>query len=201
MPTPMPRLFPIRAIGGDVCLMARDRFLAVLEASPVGFALKGERERRALIIGFARFLNGLTFPVQLLIKTDVVRLDDYLADMKAREADLEPHLRPALGDYIRFLNESQHLEHLLRRRFYIVLSWQGTDTRSRPIRRGESLWEEAERELERRAAVVDEGLRPLGIKVRRHGTEELYRFIFTCLNGRNAEEGVAWSWDSGLVIK
>jgi hypothetical protein len=197
----MQRLFPIRAIGGDVCLMDRDRYLAVLEASPVGFALRGERERQALVLGFARFLNGLTFPVQLLIKTDVVRLDDYLADMKAHEADLEPHLRPALGDYIRFLHESQHLEHLMRRRFYVVLSWQGTDTRSRPIRRGESLWEEAERELGRRAAVVDEGLRPLGIKVRRQGTEELYKFIFTCLNGRDPQEGMSWSWDSGFIVK
>jgi len=172
-----------------------------LEASPVGFALKGERERRALILGFARFLNGLTFPVQLLVKTDVVRLDDYLADMKAREPDLEAHLRPALGDYIRFLNESQHLEHLLRRRFYIVLSWQGTDTRSRPIRRGERLWEEAERELARRCLAVDEGLRPLGVKVRRQTTEELYRFIFACLNGRQADGGVTWSWDSGLITR
>ncbi len=197
----MQRLFPIRAIGGDLCLMDRDRYLAVLEASPVGFALKDERERRALVLGFARFLNGLTFPVQLLIKTDVVRLDDYLAEMKAREADLEAHLRPALGDYLRFLNESQHLEHLLRRRFYIVLSWLGTDTRSRPIRRGEGLWEEAERELARRIVVVDQGLRPLGVKVRRQGTEELYRFIFACLNGREAEQGVSWSWDSSLLLK
>ncbi len=195
MPMSMTRLFPIRAIGGGLCLLDRDRYLAVMEASPVGFALRSERERQALTLGFSRFLNGLLFPIQILVRTDTLRLDEYLADMKAHENQLEPHLRPALGDYVRFLEESAHLEQLQRRRFFIVLSWYGSDTRSRPTRRGEVLWEEAERELDRRQAVVAEGMRTLGVSVRRLTTEELYRFVFAFLNGRSPQEGVMWSWD------
>jgi hypothetical protein len=199
MPMPMTRLFPIRAIGGGMCLVDRDRFLAVLEASPIGFALRSERERQALTLAFSRFLNGLLFPLQILVRTDTLRLDEYLADMKAREDQLEPHLRPALGDYLRFVEQSAHLEQLQRRRFFIVLSWSGSDTRSRPVRRGEVLWDEAERELDRRIAVVSEGMRALGVNARRLGTEELYRFVFALLHGREPKQGVMWSWDSEPV--
>ncbi|MCL8207724.1 MAG: TraC family protein [Actinomycetia bacterium] len=199
MPMPMKRLFPIRAIGGGLCLMERDRFVIALEATPVGFALKSERERQALMAGFTRFLNSLTFPIQILVHTDVLRLDDYLADMKAREDVLEPHLRPALGDYLRFLESSVHLEHLLRQRFFLVLSWHGTDSRSRPLKRGEILWDEAEQELARRQAAVAEGLRPLGVGLRRLATDDLYRFVFASLAGRELPKGVVWSWDPAPV--
>jgi hypothetical protein len=199
MPLPMKRLFPIRAIGGGLCLMDRDRFLIALEATPVGFALRSERERQTLMAGFTRFLNSITFPVQILVHTDVLRIDDYLADMKAHEEQLEPHLRPALGDYLRFLETSVHLEHLLRQRFFLVLTWNGTDSRSRPLKRGEVLWDEAEQELARRQAAVAEGLRPLGIGLRRLSTDDLYRFVFACLAGRELPQGVVWSWDPAPV--
>lgn len=200
MPFPMKRLFPVRAIGGGLCLLERDRFLAVMEVSPVGFALKSDRERHAQMAAFTRFLNGIQFPVQILISTDVLRLDDYLAEVKAHENELEPHLRPALSDYMRFLEASSYMEHLLRRRFYIVLSWQGNDSRSRPLRRGEQLWEEAEQELGRRQAAVTEGLRPLGVRTRPLTTDELYSFICASLHAEPLQKGVTWSWQSQPAV-
>lgn len=171
-----------------------------MEASPIGFALKSERERQAIILAFTRFLNGVDFPIQMLIRTDVLRIDDYLADMKAHEGQLEPHLRPALGDYVRFLQDSVRLEHLLRQRFFLALSWQGTDSRSRPLKRGELLWGEAQQELDRRQAAVAEGLRPVGVKVRSLNTEELYRFVFASLAGKEWPKGVVWSWDLDPIL-
>jgi hypothetical protein len=200
MPLPMRRLFPIRAIGDAMCLMDRDRFVAVVEASPVSFALKSERERRQLTGAFTRFLNSVQFPLQILVRTDVLRLDEYLADIKTRESELEPHLRPALADYLRFLQESSHLEHLLRRRFYLVLRWQGTDSRTRPLKRGEVLWDEAAQQLDRWQATVTEGLRPLGVTVRRLSTEELYSFVFQALNAEDPSREVHWSWQEDPML-
>lgn len=191
----MRRLYPLRAIGGGMCLLERDRFVAVMEVTPVGFALKSERERYALVLQFTNFLNGLSFPIQILIRTDRLRLDEYLAEVKAQEGQLEPHLRPALADYVRFLTESAATEHLLRRRFFLVLSWQGQDSRSRPLKRGEVLWDEAQMELTRRHAAVAEGLRPAGVRVRQLPTEELYDFVFSALSAADLPKEVTWSWD------
>lgn len=195
MLTHMSQMFPIRAIGPDMCLVGKDRFSSVLEAIPINFGLRSPKDQQRLVSSYTGFLNGLNFPVEILVRSDVLRLDDYLADLKTHEDDMEPHLRPSLGDYIEFLKETATLQHLVRRRFFVVLSWRGSDSRSRPLKRGEILWDEAEMELGRRREMVEVGLRPLGIRLRTMNTGDLYRFLYASLGGgRTLPTGAAWAW-------
>lgn len=190
------RLFPIRAVGPGICLVGRDKFTAVLEAVPINFALRSVRDQERLVNGYTAFLNGLSFPVELLVRADLLRLDEYLGQLKANEEEIAPHLRPSLGDYIEFIRATVSVQHLLRRRFYLVLSWQGVDSRTRPARRGEVLWEEAEQELERRRDIVSQGLRPLGIRLKTLDAEETFRFLYAGLGaGEPLPPGVNWAWD------
>ncbi|PSR33187.1 MAG: type VI secretion protein [Sulfobacillus benefaciens] len=190
------RLLPIRAIGPGICLIGRDRFSLIMEATPVNFSLRSLGDQDRLIHGYTAFLNGLHFPVELLVRSDVLRLDDYLGDLKSREEEIEPALRPSLGDYIDFIQEAVSVHHLLRRRFFVILPWQGSDSRSRPLRRGEVLWQEAEQELFRRRDIIIQGLRPLGIRLRMFSTEETFRFFYASLGGgQPLPPGVNWAWD------
>ena len=190
------RLFPIRAIGQGICLLERDRFTAVFEAIPVNFALKGLSEQERLVQGYVTFLNGLTFPLEVLVRADTLRMDEYLAELKARENEIDAHLRPSLGEYIEFIRESASVRHLIRRRFYVLLSWRGTDSRSRPLRKGEILWEEAERELAKRKELVEQGLARLGVRLRTLDAEETFQLIYAGLGGGQAlSKGVNWIWD------
>lgn len=196
MAVSMNRLFPIRAIGPGICLIGRDRFSTVQEAVPINFGLRSPQDQERLVQGYVRFLNGLNFPVELLVRSDLLRVDQYLGDLKSREEEIEPHLRPSMSDYIEFIQHTVTVQHLLRRRFFVVLTWRGTDSKSRPLRRGEVLWSEAEQELGRRAQVVEQGLRPLGIRVRTLDREELFRFLYAGLGGgRELPRGVMWAWD------
>ncbi len=190
------RLLPIRAIGPGLCLIDQDRFSSIAEAVPVNFSLRSEGDQQRLIHGYTKFLNGLEFPVELLVRSDILRLDDYLGDLKTREDEIEPHLRPSLGDYIDFIKETVSVNHLLRRRFFVVLSWQGLDSRRRPKQRGEVLWDEATAALDRRRDIVTQGLRPLGIRLRSFTTEETFRFFYASLGGgQSLPKGVNWAWD------
>lgn len=190
------QMFPIRAIGPSICLVGKDRFSAVLEAVPINFGLRSVHEQDRLTRAYTTFLNGLSFPVEILVRSDYLRIDDYLGELKEHEEEIEPHLRPSLGDYIEFLRETASLQHLVRRRFFIVLSWQGADSRSRPLRRGEFLWDEAEMELERRRDVVAQGLKPLGIRLKVLERQDLFRFIYASLGGgQELPAGATWAWD------
>lgn len=190
------QVFPIRAIGPSICLVGRDRFSAVLEAVPINFGLRSQKDQERLVNGYTAFLNGLSFPVEILVRSDYLRIDDYLGDLKSREEDIEPHLRPSLGDYIEFLRETASVQHLIRRRFFIILSWQGSDSRTRPLRRGEVLWDEAEAELERRRDMVAAGLKPLGIRIKTLERDELFRFLYASLGGgQDLPAGVTWAWE------
>lgn len=189
-------LFPIRAIGPTMCLVGKDRFSAVLEAVPINFGLRSIHEQERLVQAYTSFLNGLSFPVEILVRSDYMRIDDYLGDLKSHEDEIEPCLRPSLGDYIEFLHETANLQHLVRRRFFIILSWQGADSRSRPLRRGELLWDEAELELERRHDVVAQGLKPLGIRLKTLERQDLFRFIYASLGGgQELPKGASWVWN------
>lgn len=189
------QVFPIRAVGPGICLVGRDRFSAVLEALPINFGLRSPKDQERLVNAYTAFLNGLSFPIEILVRSDLLRLDEYLGELKSGEEDIEPHLRPSLGDYIEFLHETATVQHLVRRRFFIILSWQGVDSRTRPRRQGEVLWDEAERELERRHDVIAAGLKPLGIRVKTLQREDLFRFLFASLGGgRRLPTGVNWAW-------
>lgn len=191
----MSHVFPIRAVGPDMCLVGKDRFSSVCEAVPINFGLRSQKDQERLVLAYNTFLNGLNFPVEILVRSDILRLDDYLAELKIHEDDMEPHLRPSLGDYIEFVKETATLQHLVRRRFFIILSWQGADSRSRPLKRGEVLWDEAEMELGRRKEMVEAGLRPLGIRIRTLSTGDLYRFLYASLGGGRAlPAGASWAW-------
>jgi hypothetical protein len=191
------QLFPIRAIGPSSCLVGRDRFTSVCEARPVNFGLRSQKDQERLVNAYAAFLNGLSFPVEILVRSDYVRIDDYLGSLKSREEELEAHLRPSLGDYIEFLRDTANLKHLVKRRFFVVLSWQGSDSRTRPLRRGEVLWDEAEMELERRRDLIAEGLKPLGIRLQILEHDDLFRFLYASLgSGQTLPPGTAWVWQS-----
>ncbi len=192
----MNRLFPIRAIGKGMCLVDRDRFTAVFEASPVNFSLKSPTEQERLVQAYVGFLNGLSFPVEVLVRADTLRMDEYVAELKSRENEMEAYLRPSLGQYIAFIEQSASIRHLIRRRFYVLLSWRGTDTRTRPMRQGEVLWQEAERELARRQELVEQGLRPLGVRLRPLSSGDTFRLMYASVGGGSIlPEGASWVWE------
>ncbi|MCY0881480.1 MAG: type VI secretion protein, partial [Firmicutes bacterium] len=104
-------------------------------------------------------------------------------------------LRPSVGEYIQFIKQTASVQHLVRRRFYVVLSWKGVDTRSRPRRQGEVLWQEAEQELGRRSAILRQGLRKLGVRLRDLSQEECFQFLYAGLHANHqAKGGMQWAW-------
>lgn len=162
----MNKLFPIQAIGPGICLVHKDRYVAIVEAQPINFALRSPEEQEQLIKSYANFLNGLNFPVQLFVRSDFLRVDEYLADLKSHEESIEAHLRPSLGDYIQFLRDTVSVNRLVKRRFYIVMYWQALGLRTTVRTAGEFVWDEAEQELMRRREILSQGLRGLGIQIR-----------------------------------
>ena len=59
---------PLEEIAGDVLELRSGDARAVLEAGSVNFALKSETEQEAILAGYRRFLNGLDYPLQVLVR-------------------------------------------------------------------------------------------------------------------------------------
>lgn len=112
----------VEAIEDGVVTLAGEHRRAVLEVDSVNFAMLGEGKRRELVEAYAMVLNGLTFPIQPLMRTTPLDLTRYLEAMEAR-AERETHegLLRVARDRVAFLRRLAGGRTLMERRFYVVV--------------------------------------------------------------------------------
>ncbi len=174
----------LEAIEDDVVHLVGGQYRAVLEVGSVNFALQGEVEREATLAGFAAFLNGLSFPVQLVLRALPIDLERYLADLERRALHLPGRLADLARDHVAFLRRLARSRTLLERRFYLVVP-AGSDDATRaalPWKRtaeGRDL-EEVRKQLTFRCEEVRRQLGRCGLAVRRLDSVELARLLYAC---------------------
>jgi len=99
-----PLRLPARAISEAGVLDVGERRVTVTAASTVNVALRASEDQHAVVQACARWLNGLSGPVQIVVSTRRVDLHAYADQI---EDHLEVMSRPALADaaagYARFL--------------------------------------------------------------------------------------------------
>ncbi|HXL42626.1 MAG TPA: hypothetical protein VN960_01065 [Gaiellaceae bacterium] len=101
-------------------------FALLLRASGTGFALRSEEEQVALVEAFGRFLNALTEPIEIVVRSEPVELAPLLARLQ-EQADVlpVPALAAAARAHLRFLTELAAREGVRRREILLVLSAPG----------------------------------------------------------------------------
>lgn len=92
--------------------------LSILKVEPVNFRLKNQAEKALLISQFQKFLNSLEFPIQILITTDTLNLDTYLAKLEERAGQDYASL---LEDFQKHLQALICSRNIINRSFYLVI--------------------------------------------------------------------------------
>jgi hypothetical protein len=121
----------VRDVKGDVaCLNLGTPHLhyrGILKINTVNFALMSEEDQDALIEGFKGFLNGISFPIQILIRNLPYKLDGYLAAIDSIQGDLAEVAR----DHAQFVRQFASNRALVKRVFYIIVPADHALTRDR----------------------------------------------------------------------
>ena len=126
----------------------------VLRAGSGSFALKADEEQAALVEAFARFLNGLTEPAAIYVRSEPVDLAERADTLDTQAATLAPaELSEAARAHARFLRELPQEGELRRREILLLLCTRARDTGS------------ARSTLERRARETSELLRAAGVEL------------------------------------
>jgi hypothetical protein len=92
-------------------------YRSILKVNTVNFGLMSEEDQEAVLEGFKAFLNGLSFPIQILIKNLPYRLDEYIASMEAVQGELM-EVAQEHADFVRQLASKRAL---VKRVFYIII--------------------------------------------------------------------------------
>ena len=92
--------------------------IAVLEVQPINFNIRTEIEQEAIIIGFQKLLNSLDFPIQLIITSESIKLQEHFDKL---ESKAKGKLDNLFQDYKNFIENSIKVDEIKNRKFYIII--------------------------------------------------------------------------------
>lgn len=173
---------------------------AILKTSSINFNLKSEEEQNAIIYGYQGFLNSLEFPVQILIKSKKLDIDNYIDKIKdAGKKQANPLLQKQTYEYAEYIEKLIEYAEIMQKEFYVIVPYdpfraQKTGFFAKFLERispGDSLgnkqkrreeFEQLQKGITQRINVVKSGLEGCGLSVDQLETKEIIELLYNSYN-------------------
>lgn len=105
-------------------IMVDGSFRAVIACKSINFDLMSDREREGVEYSYQNFLNSLTFPVQILVRSQRVDIGPYIEKLIATRRQQDNMLLGVLmDDYIGFIDALAQDANIMEKSFYIVVPY------------------------------------------------------------------------------
>ncbi|MEK7558079.1 MAG: hypothetical protein AAB530_02625, partial [Patescibacteria group bacterium] len=114
----------IAEIRDDTVIMRDGTLRAVIMVSSINFALKSEDEQDAIIMSYVSFLNNLDFPLQIVIQSRELNIDNYISTLKQKEKEQTNELlKMQTAEYVQYINELISLGKIMNKKFYAIVPY------------------------------------------------------------------------------
>jgi hypothetical protein len=119
---PSQRYIDIAEIKEDIVVMKDGTMRAVLLVSSINFALKSVDEQNAIVQAYMQFLNSLDFPIQIVIQSRRMNIDEYLRKLvEAERTQANDLLRRQIGDYREYVKQLVDLGEIMQKKFFVTV--------------------------------------------------------------------------------
>ena len=98
----------------------KEKKIAVLKVESINYSIKPDEERKAIIYAFQKFLNSLDFPIQIIMVTGVLDLNEYLKASEKKEIKGRV-FKGIYKEYVAFLKKTVWDNSILNKSFYIAI--------------------------------------------------------------------------------
>lgn len=186
----------------NMVIMADGTFRAVVTCKSINFDLMSSREREGVEFSYQNFLNSLTFPVQILIRSQRVDIGPYLDRLEAiRKAQDNMLLNVLMDDYINFIDVLSQEANIMDKAFFIAIPYYplGDLSNLKDQAKGffgklfakpsntitkidTETYEKAKTEIKNRVDSVTGGLFQLGVQSVQLNTKELGELYYNIYN-------------------
>lgn len=185
---------PVREIRDGIVILKDGSYRTVLMVNAVNFNLKSQEEQEALLGSYQSFLNGLSFPIQIVTQSRTLDLDDYLDSLrKISETQSNDLLRTQTNEYINFVNQLIGVANIMSKTFYVIIPHDSgpipiENIFSRLFRKNNQpaslgkRFEEIKQETSERTGLVSSGLGSLGLSNIQLNTQELIELFYSTYN-------------------
>jgi hypothetical protein len=194
------RYLPIAEVKNNTIVLKNGGIRAVLQTSSVNFNLKSEEEQNSLIYAYQSFLNTLEFPVQVIIRSKKLDIDNYIENLKEiAENQIQPLLQKQTEEYTEYISKLIEYADIMEKKFYIVVPadidagpklgffakfWEHMhpqDTLSKLLSRQRD-FQTRRKVLTQRVNVVKQGLENCNLRVAELNTQELISLMYQVYN-------------------
>ena len=122
----------IAEIREDTVIMRDGTMRSVLLVSSINFALKSEDEQNAIISAYVSFLNNIDFPLQIIIQSRELNIDNYIETLKQKAKEQTNELlKMQTTEYIQYIGELISMSKIMNKRFYIVVPYNPLSDKQR----------------------------------------------------------------------
>lgn len=106
----------------DLVLTKEGGAALILRASALNFSLLSEKEQEAITYAYSAFLNSLSFPIQIVVRSQKKDVTNYLKYLKEQEEkQTNGKLKKLIADYQEFVAQIVKRRNVLEKEFYIVI--------------------------------------------------------------------------------
>lgn len=198
------RYLPIAEIRNDTLLLKNGGVRAVLKVEALNFNLKSETEQQGIIAGYGAFVNTLTFPLQIVIRSFKTNIDEYLFQMKGY-ADKQQNtlLKEQTEGYMNFMQRLVEVADIMQKRFYVIVpvdhgehkktftekffDWIHPDDTSAKASQRNREFSGLNKQLNERVDLVAAGLANVGLHTDRLHTRELLEVLYQVYNPKTSQ--------------
>jgi hypothetical protein len=181
----------------DTIIMRDGTLRAVLLVSSINFALKSEDEQNAIISAYTGFLNNIDFPLQIVIQSRELNIDNYINFLKQKEKEQTNELlKMQTAEYLQYIAELISLGKIMNKRFYAVVSYNPLSDKQKgffprlldSLRPASLIKMKEERFLKRRAELIRRvenvigGLASMGVNSMPLDTQSLIELFYNTYN-------------------
>ena len=194
----------IAELRDNLAVLKNGGIRAVLKTSSVNVHLKSEDEQNAIIYSYQNFLNTLEFPIQIVVRSKKLDLDDYIDKLKGiAEKQTNPLLKDQTVDYVDYIQRLIEYADIMQKDFYVIVPFDPPRAKKvsfiqkfiehmspkdslAQLRQRHQEFETLRKGMSQRMNIVKSGLENCGLKVDQLTTEELITLFYECYNPRTS---------------
>ena len=126
------KLVEIANIIDNIVLLKNGSLRAIIEVSAINFELRSEGEQIAILQNFQRFINSIDFPLQIVMHSRKLNIDEYIKLIEDSSNSLTNELlKIQASEYSKFVKDLSDLSNIMSKRFYIVVPFYVFETPSK----------------------------------------------------------------------
>ncbi len=207
-------------IRDNMVIMADGTFRAVISCRSINFDLMSDREREGVEYSYQSFLNSLTFPVQIVVRSERVDIGPYIEHLLSlRRGQDNMLLGVLMDDYINFIDILSQEANIMEKSFYITVPFypQGdiqnlveqskgffgkliSKPKNTVTKIDKVAYQKAKDEIKNRIEVVISGLAAIGVQSVQLNTKELGELYYNFYNPDTAVRQPLGNFDNVTTV-